>query len=226
MKSHTPCNMVTDTYRITAARRRCLARQGFEQRGVVLFFTLIALLAMSLAAVALIRSVDTSALISGNLASKQMVITGAERGIADAMGQLANMRNASAVDLDLDASHPLNQTNLAAYHGYYSSFNSGLDVTGLLAWVIPNGSVNMGKDASGVSVSYIIQRMCRTPNVTKLNADCVVGPGSDDGNNVAVKNATQACPTCTPPGEPAVTRITVKATDSRNSTSFIQEFVY
>lgn len=226
MKSYTPCYMVTDTYRSAVARRRYPGRQGFEQRGVVLFFTLIALLAMSLAAVALIRSVDTSALISGNLASKQMVITGAERGIAAAMGQLASMRNASAVDLDLDASHPLNQTNLAVYSGYYSSFNPALDVTGLLAWVTPNGSVNMGIDASGVSVSYIIQRLCRTPNVTKLNADCVVGPGADDGNNVAVKNATQACPTCTPPGEPAVIRITVKATDSRNSTSYIQEFVY
>ena len=38
------------------------------QRGVVLFFALIALVAMSLAAVALIRSVDTSTIIAGNLA--------------------------------------------------------------------------------------------------------------------------------------------------------------
>ena len=44
---------------------------SMKQRGVVLFFALISLLAIMLAAVALIRSVDTSIMIAGNLAFKQ-----------------------------------------------------------------------------------------------------------------------------------------------------------
>ena len=41
-----------------------------RQHGLVLFFALIAMVVMSLAAVALIRAVDTSTLIAGNLACK------------------------------------------------------------------------------------------------------------------------------------------------------------
>ena len=41
------------------------------QSGVVLFIALIVLVAMSLAGVALVRSVDTNLLIAGNLAFKQ-----------------------------------------------------------------------------------------------------------------------------------------------------------
>ena len=50
----------------------CSMRVGvIKQRGVVLFIALIALVAMSLAAVALVRSVDTATIIAGNLAFKQ-----------------------------------------------------------------------------------------------------------------------------------------------------------
>ena len=42
-----------------------------RQRGVSLFFALVCLVAIMLAAVALVRSVDTSTLISGNLAFQQ-----------------------------------------------------------------------------------------------------------------------------------------------------------
>lgn len=200
-------------------------RHGLKQRGVVLFFTLVALLAMSLAAVALIRSVDTSALISGNLAYKQTAITSADRGIELAMAKLASM-NASLVDIDMDASHPLNQTDLAANPGYYSSFNPVPPITDSYWWSVANGSVtDPDKDESGNTVSYIIQRMCRTANVNKLEADCIVGPDSDDGSQKGVNNATQEG---SPPqeGKPAVTRITVKTTGPRGSTSYVQSFVY
>ena len=45
-----------------------------SQKGVVLFFALIALVAMSLAAAALVRSVDSGVLVAGNLAFKQSAI--------------------------------------------------------------------------------------------------------------------------------------------------------
>ena len=47
----------------------------FKQQGVVLFIALVALVVMSLAAVALIRSVDTNTLIGGNLSFKQAATT-------------------------------------------------------------------------------------------------------------------------------------------------------
>ena len=56
-----------------------------KQRGVVLFFSLVALLAMSLAAVALVRSVDTSTMIAGNLSFKRAATTSGDSGIEAAL---------------------------------------------------------------------------------------------------------------------------------------------
>jgi len=62
---------------------RMMYQSGYasRQRGVVLFFALIALVVMSLAAVALIRSVDTNTLIAGNLAFKQAATSSGDSGL-------------------------------------------------------------------------------------------------------------------------------------------------
>ena len=49
-----------------------------HQRGVVLFIALIVMVAMSLAAIALIRSVDTTNILIGNLAFRQSSILPSE----------------------------------------------------------------------------------------------------------------------------------------------------
>ena len=64
-----------------------------QQRGVVLFLALIALVIMSLAAVALIRSVDTNTLIAGNLSFKQAATTSADAGTEAAIAMLIGMRD-------------------------------------------------------------------------------------------------------------------------------------
>ena len=51
------------------------------QRGLVLFVALIVLVAMTLAGIGMVRSVDTANLIAGNLAFKQGTIQSADRGI-------------------------------------------------------------------------------------------------------------------------------------------------
>ena len=71
------------TFSITVFQARNAAKN--KQHGVVLFFALIALVAMSLAAVALIRSVDTNSLIAGNLSFKQSSILSADRGVETAI---------------------------------------------------------------------------------------------------------------------------------------------
>jgi Tfp pilus assembly protein PilX len=66
-----------------------------KQRGVVLFFALISLLAIMLAAVALIRSVDTSTMIAGNLAFKQAATTSGDAGTEAAINWLTTMQAAN-----------------------------------------------------------------------------------------------------------------------------------
>ena len=84
-----------------------------QQRGVVLFLALIALAILSLAAVALIRSVDTNTLIAGNLSFKQAATTSADAGTEAAITMLLGMRDSSAnagKNVLMDATHTFNIT--------------------------------------------------------------------------------------------------------------------
>jgi len=99
------------------------------QRGVVLFVALIALVVMSLAAVALIRSVDTATIIAGNLAFRQSATTSSDRGFNDpasgAMAWLTTTDNSNSTkDPTTDATHSFNITNTGA--GYYSNADPAL----------------------------------------------------------------------------------------------------
>jgi hypothetical protein len=59
-----------------------------RQRGVVLFIALIVMVAMSLAAIALIRSVDTTNILIGNLAFRQSSILPANMAVEQAAAAL------------------------------------------------------------------------------------------------------------------------------------------
>src|SRR5438876_4723947 len=85
-----------------------------RQRGVVLFIALIVMVAMSLAAIALMRSVDTTSAVIGNLAFRQASILPSNFAIEDAAAGLfsdANVANVEVAGEDrkstrLNSSHP------------------------------------------------------------------------------------------------------------------------
>ena len=63
----------------------CMQRPPRRQKGIVLLVALTVLVAMSLAGVALIRSVDNTVVIAGNLAFKQSSLQVADRGSLEAI---------------------------------------------------------------------------------------------------------------------------------------------
>jgi hypothetical protein len=206
-----------------------------KQRGLVLFFALIALVVMSLAAVALIRSVDTSTMIAGNLAFKQAATTSSEGGIEAAGNFLFAIEQANGPNADIDPAHPFNITDLAAKPGYHSSADPALILTDSATWNDVNNAL-VGEDATGNTVRYIIQRMCRIPNTAFKNADCLFSVPQDDGTNKAVGGAAAAqaasgggsggCIGCkTSIGSPQI-RVTVRTTGPKNTVSYVQAFVY
>lgn len=89
------------------------------QRGVSLLFALLALVAMMLAAVALVRSVDSGALVLGNLGFKQEATAAADRTAEFARGILL----APPFDVNFDS----------AGNGYYATSQDALDPTGQLS---------------------------------------------------------------------------------------------
>lgn len=88
-------------------------------RGVSLLFALLALVTLSLAAVALVRSVDTSALVMGNLGFKRDATAAADQATQVAITKL----NAGTIDLSADSA-------ANAAEGYYATAHESIDATG------------------------------------------------------------------------------------------------
>lgn len=203
-----------------------------KQRGVVLFFALIALVVMSLAAVALIRSVDTSSIISGNLAFQQSAASGGDAGIEAAIAALVTMQaSVGTTDPLVDGTHPFNVS--APANGYYSFFDPAVDVTKEIGinWDAGAGaSASAGTDASGNRIRYIIQRMCRinAPNQPANIAGCLPSGAVFDLSEQDIKDNSNYCKiqTCPPLNSPTQIRVTVRTAGSKGTVSFLQAFIY
>ena len=122
-------------------------------RGAVLFIALIVLVAMTLAGIAIMRSVDTATLIAGNLAFKQGTMQSSDNGIEQAYQWL--LANRPTLSLD------------NAGQGYNSGYVNPVWTTAG-TWT---NSVTVGTDAAGNTISYQIHRMCNCPN-TLYNGVC------------------------------------------------------
>jgi len=123
-----------------------------RQKGVMLIIVLIVLVAMTLAGVAMMRSVDTSTVVAGNIAFKQSGVGAADQGLQAAYTWL--IANTGA---------PLNSDSFA--DGYVSNApGTEPDWTSNANWANEkqlNGGV---VDGAGNVISYLIHRMCPIPN--------------------------------------------------------------
>lgn len=168
-----------------ASRRLEKLRRSARQRGASLLFALMALVALSLAAAALLRSVDTGALIIGNLGFKDDTVLASEDATRLAMNYV---QTAAATVLAADSPQA----------GYYFNVPANLDVTGLskdttrsvVDWKL-NDCADFDKTSyaacvkpsaqevnlpNGVTARYLVSRLC-APGSTSVNPDCL-GPTS------------------------------------------------
>ena len=191
------------------------------QQGVVLFFALIALVVMSLAAVALIRSVDTNSMIAGNLAFKRSATTSADSGSEAALNWLSVQSVATL------------QGNVVLSAYYATSIDDPLtplpiDESDGKAMVEANGVVATGAgivagvDSNGNSISYVVQRMCNATGPATV-ANCLMGPGTA----LACDDSIGPPP---PPGvcdasRSPIYRITARVVGPKNTVSIIQAFM-
>lgn len=197
-----------------------------RQRGVVLFIALVALVVMALASVALIRSVDTNTMIAGNLSFRQSALISADKGLETALNWLA--ANPASLTADSSAS------------GYYASFydltQNVKDRPEINGKVLVNASgvpatgvdISAGKDTSGNTITYVIQRMCRAVGFLEAEKDkyCLLGPVGDNTGDKSVKDQSNVCPTCVPAGSSYMYRVTVRVVGPKNTTSYAEAYVY
>lgn len=202
-------------------------KPAFIQQGIVLFVALIALLVMSLAAVALIRSVDTNTMIAGNLAFRQTALTATDRGAESAIQWMDST-------LGTDA-NSLNNHNLAqGYFATYVAECTGVqdpdgDEVDAIRLVDSCGVISTADDGLGNEIRYIVQRMCYDP-VTSLpyeadESTCMLGESEIGTGSFAVKDASEAGMQLDAKQSP-VYRVTVKVIGPKNTVSYAQTFVY
>jgi len=207
-----------------------------KQRGIVLFITLIALVAMTLAAIALTRSVDTGNVVAGNLAFKQGATLAGDAAVENAITWLQPKAGTADAYEDIAAS------------GYYATSQDTLDMLGnsgnplraRVDWddngcngfntapcitpTPPNG-IDAG---GGYTVKYIIHRLCQSSgNPTSSTNTCAtylptadaIGQGTSKGEIKAGTGRFTSSPT-------EYYRITSRILGPRNTISFIEVIVH
>ena len=144
-------------------RAHCSPMGNSREHGVVLFIALIVMVAMSLAAIALMRSVDTTSAVIGNLSFRQASILPANYGIEDAAAGLfsdvnpANVARIPDVRLDTPAE------NYYATHSQAAGWDDPYGVPQPLQAQPPPTWPRAKTDTAQNTITYVIERMCN-PN--------------------------------------------------------------
>ena len=210
---------------------------AIRQRGISLLFSLMALAAMSLAAIALVRSVDTGTLILGNLSFKQATVSAAEKATEAALTWISTQ---GAITLQSDSPSA----------GYYATSMEGLDVTGgqsttltkaIVNWDIddcayaPSGSYascsvspSNAVTVNGGTARYLITRLCLTAGATTATGNSCMTPliaSTTSSSNRGALNYGMPAPLTSTSGGPYY-RIVVRSVGPRNTVSFTETIVH
>lgn len=208
--------------------RRCFGASPLpgNQAGVVLFITLIALVAMTLAAVALVRSVDTGTIVAGNLGFKQSAVISADAGLEAARTfLLANGAN-------LASDRPTD--------GYYSTRQDAIDLTGNRTPGIQTDNVDWdgstasaaskafkvnggAQDNAGNTIAYVIHRMCDIPGgLNDPGQACATTSMSAGGSTMDAPDYSKYG---LPSAQLVYFRVTSRVTGPRNTVTYVQSML-
>lgn len=209
-----------------------------RQRGVSLLFAMATLVLLSLAAVALVRSVDNSALVIGNLGFKQSATASSHMATERALAWLR--ANASGTTLDDDG---------AAGTGYFATSQDNLDVTGqvttstrkmaLVDWKGDGACAYVDSAdfsgaciapktdtlADGTAVKWIITRMCANAGPVAAGNSCS-RPKSASTTTSSERGALSSGGRITASVATPYYRVVVRTEGPRNTVSYTETIVH
>ncbi len=200
------------------ANRIHLPQPPRRQRGVVLFISLVVLVAMTLAGLALMRSVTSGVLVAGNLAAKQSITSVADWGVEAGRNWLL--------------AQPLGNltTTGAIGSGYFSNWDETFDPVNAPAnWWQNNGvPVNLAGSAVNLpemEVRWVVHRLCRMADqdVNAPTQACITLQGAGASSSKVGGQYGQLPLSNT---QQPYYRVTVRVVDPRRTVSYIQTVVY
>lgn len=212
---------------------RTPASRRLPQRGVVLLFSLIALVILLIAAVALVRSVGTSLFTAGNIAFKRDLQNQGERAVDKVLnafrsgGVLASPDARAANNLANHYSATMLATNPQGIPAVLQ------DATQYATVAAANTDITADNDSSlvgkAISIQYVVDRLCATTGneLTLGPGSCVLSnnptPAGTSSSNLLGAERAPLCPTCASAAPQGVVyRLTVKVNGPRGTTSFFQ----
>ena len=141
-----------------------------RQRGTMLIIALIVLVAMTLAGLAAMRSVDTATILAGNIALRQASLNAADQGLQAGF----NLLNTPGLNPNANLDNDGMGQGIAGY--YSSAAPTEPNWSDPATWSNPNRlAVQLPADAAGNVVSYIVERLCTTANTSATGAGQVCG---------------------------------------------------
>ncbi len=202
-------------------------------RGAGLIIALVVLAAMSLASLALVRTVGTGLLVAGNLAFRQAAVLAADAGSEAAIAWLSP--RAASAELFQDQPEA----------GYYASLPAGLDLTGSrgtqaaagIDWdsdgcagrngiVCLKAASPLPTDPAGNTVRYVIHRVCRAAGSPQAAANSCLQYLSASGGTGSRGQLSYGAATRFQPTDAMAYRITIQVRGPRNTTAFVQTLVH
>ena len=183
-----------------------------RQRGVVLVIALIVLVAMMLAGIALVRSVDTTNIVAGNLAFQQGATHSGDTGVE---GAITCLQGLTGAQLQIDQSSC----------GYIAGGAAGVPAAGV-SWdsywgnlSSSSSQINAGvADGAGNTVRYVIQRICSAAGAPSTSSCASI-------TNCDSSNISQGGKPCTPLPPLYQYRITARIAGPRATVSYVQVIV-
>jgi len=181
----------------------------------VLFIALIVMVALSLAAIALVRSVDTTNAVVGNLSFRMASIL---------PGNLAVEKAAAALFPDADVAtvaHIPNKNADLPAENYFASWQNSDDTRGVPAVLQKKSTAyalarTLSDPTTKTDMAYVIERMCQNPgDPADPAANCdVLLPTNSPGTTVG--DAQLALPPV------PFYRVTIRVDGPQNTASFLQ----
>lgn len=199
-----------------------------KQSGIVMLVTLISLVIMLLASIALIRSTDTNLLTSGHLSFKRDIVNQAELTIPE----IKKLFSASG-KLSTAASREKDETTINYFAAIQPSNSFGIPLglldQGSAAFTNANAIVNT---TGGVKIHYMVDRMCLSPTpapVPATSAPLVTTSALVANTTICSisKSTTDLTGTKTTTGKPTgvdtpIYRISIRAIGPRNTEAYLQ----
>ncbi|MGE0876246.1 MAG: hypothetical protein AB7O31_16415 [Burkholderiales bacterium] len=189
-------------------------RNPRRQGGMVLFVSLVVLVAMSLAGVAIMRSVDTGNVISGNLAFKSSILGAADLGVENARTWLTTTGQNLATD-----------NEAIGYYANWGDASGEFDALGVTTSPHDWSNSTSTTDAQGNTVRYVVHRMCSVSGVAANAAQCTMtsGTGSTDKSSFGSIDYSR---TKFGEGTNVFYRVTVRVDGPRRTVGYVQAMVY